>query len=164
MPFRYRGKYQCSSAHFDLDARWVWMVSSTPQLLCPSGRSHSIHCTGGWVGPRAGLDGYGEENVSCLHRFEPHTFQAIAHHCCTNCLGALCDMHINAWRFQLLCNLYAGGRNATLTYSTVFSTMGICIFQPCFLEVEFLFSKSYHNCWYKPLINLSSLGFWEPVS
>jgi hypothetical protein len=39
----------------DLDARRVWVVSTTPQPLYPRERP-GTHCTGGWVGPRAGLD------------------------------------------------------------------------------------------------------------
>jgi len=88
-----------------------------PPAALSLGGGHTTHCTGGWVGPRADM----EEKISCLHRFEPQTFQAIVchyinytipvplrlkelHHCCTSCLGALCDMHINAWRSQLVCN------------------------------------------------------------
>ena len=32
-----------------------WVVKATPQPLYPRERS-CIHCVGGWVGPRAGLD------------------------------------------------------------------------------------------------------------
>jgi hypothetical protein len=39
----------------DLGARRGWVVSTTPQLLYPQERP-GTHCTGGWVGPRAGLD------------------------------------------------------------------------------------------------------------
>jgi hypothetical protein len=39
----------------DLGARRVWVVSTTPRLLYPRERP-GIHCTGGWMGPRAGLD------------------------------------------------------------------------------------------------------------
>jgi hypothetical protein len=28
----------------------------TPAALCPGERTPGTHCTGGWVGPRAGLD------------------------------------------------------------------------------------------------------------
>jgi len=33
-----------------------WVVNATPQLLYHQKRD-STHCTGGWVGLRAGLDG-----------------------------------------------------------------------------------------------------------
>ena len=36
-----------------------WVVSTTPRPLYPSG-SPGTHCTGGRVGPRAGLDGCGK--------------------------------------------------------------------------------------------------------
>jgi hypothetical protein len=39
----------------DLGARRGWVVSTTPRPLYPRERP-GIHCTGGWVGPRAGLD------------------------------------------------------------------------------------------------------------
>jgi hypothetical protein len=36
-----------------------WVVNATPWPLYPPERS-GIHCIGGWVGPRAGLDGWGK--------------------------------------------------------------------------------------------------------
>jgi hypothetical protein len=39
----------------DLGGRRGWVVSTTPRLLYPPERP-GTHCTGGWVGPRAGLD------------------------------------------------------------------------------------------------------------
>jgi hypothetical protein len=41
----------------DLGARRGWVVSTTPRPLYPRERS-GAHCTGSWVGPRAGLDVY----------------------------------------------------------------------------------------------------------
>ena len=38
---------------------WGWVVSTTPRPLYPQQRP-GIHCIGGWVGPRAGLNGYGK--------------------------------------------------------------------------------------------------------
>jgi hypothetical protein len=38
-----------------LGARTGWVVSTTHRPLYPRER-HDTHCTGGWVGPRAGLD------------------------------------------------------------------------------------------------------------
>jgi hypothetical protein len=40
---------------FNLCARWGWVVSITPQPLHPRERP-GTHCSGGWLGPRAGLD------------------------------------------------------------------------------------------------------------
>jgi hypothetical protein len=41
----------------DLDTSWRWVVSFTPRLLYPQGKSPpGTHWIGGWVGPRAGLD------------------------------------------------------------------------------------------------------------
>jgi hypothetical protein len=41
-----------------------WMVNATPRPFYPRER-HGTNCIGGWVGPRAGLDGCGK---SRLHR------------------------------------------------------------------------------------------------
>ena len=53
-------------------------VSTTPRPLYPQERT-STHCTGGWVGPRAGLDGCGK---SRRHRNSipghPRTVQSVA--------------------------------------------------------------------------------------
>jgi hypothetical protein len=38
-----------------LGARRGWVVNTTPRPLYPQERP-GTHCTGGWVGPRAGLD------------------------------------------------------------------------------------------------------------
>ena len=43
----------------NLGARWGWVVNATPRQLFPPGRP-GTHCTGGWVGPRAGLGGCGK--------------------------------------------------------------------------------------------------------
>jgi hypothetical protein len=41
----------------DLVTRWGWVVSITPRpRFTPGERTPGTHCTGGWVGPRAGLD------------------------------------------------------------------------------------------------------------
>ena len=39
--------------------RWGWVVSTTPRPLYPR-EIPGTHCTGGWVGPRAGLEGCGK--------------------------------------------------------------------------------------------------------
>jgi hypothetical protein len=39
----------------DLGTRMEWVVSTTPRPHYPWERP-GAHCTGGWVGPRAGLD------------------------------------------------------------------------------------------------------------
>jgi hypothetical protein len=42
---------------FDLGTRWGWAVSVMPRpRFTPGQRTPGTHCTGGWVGPRAGLD------------------------------------------------------------------------------------------------------------
>ena len=49
---------------FNLGARLGWVVNATPRPPYPRERP-GTHCTGGWVGPGAGLDGCGK---SCPHR------------------------------------------------------------------------------------------------
>ena len=44
---------------FNLGAKWGWVVNATPRPLYPRDRP-GTHCIGGWVGPRAGLDGCGK--------------------------------------------------------------------------------------------------------
>ena len=44
---------------FNLGARSGWVVNVTPRPLYTR-ESHGTHCIGGWVGPRAGLDGCGK--------------------------------------------------------------------------------------------------------
>ena len=58
-------KVQCGSKRYssNLDTRWVWVVNVTPRPLYPRERPVT-HCIGGWVGPRAGLDGYGKSGIA----------------------------------------------------------------------------------------------------
>ena len=49
---------------FSLGARWGWLVNVTPGPLYRQ-ENPSTHCIGGGVGPRTGMDGYGN---SRLHR------------------------------------------------------------------------------------------------
>jgi hypothetical protein len=44
-------------------ARRGWVVSTTPQLLYTREKP-GTHCTGGWVGPRAGLDMCKKNNIN----------------------------------------------------------------------------------------------------
>jgi hypothetical protein len=50
-----RGSRGIALLILDLGARRVWVVSTTPRPLYPQ-EIPGTHCTGGWVGPRAGLD------------------------------------------------------------------------------------------------------------
>jgi hypothetical protein len=53
---------------------WGEWSASHPAALCPGERTPGIHCTGGWVGPRAGLDTDARGKILCpcrgsnLHR------------------------------------------------------------------------------------------------
>ena len=44
----------------------------------PPGKGLGTHCTGGWVGPKAGLDGCGK--ISPPPGFDPRTVQPVAIH------------------------------------------------------------------------------------
>jgi len=52
-----------------------WMVNATPQPLYLRERP-GTHCTGGWVGARAGLDGCGKSRLPS--GFNPRTVQRVA--------------------------------------------------------------------------------------
>ena len=51
------------------------VINATPRLLYPRERP-GTHCTGGWVGPRAGLEGCGISRP--LTGFDPWTVQPVA--------------------------------------------------------------------------------------
>jgi hypothetical protein len=44
---------------FNLGVRWGWVVKATPRPLYPW-EITGTHCIGGWVGPRADLEGCGK--------------------------------------------------------------------------------------------------------
>ena len=52
-----------------------WVVNATPRPLYPQERP-GAHCIGGWVGPRAGLDGCGKSRPP--PEFDPRTVQPVA--------------------------------------------------------------------------------------
>jgi hypothetical protein len=59
----------------DLGSRWRWVVSVTPRpRFTPGERTPGTHCTGGWVGPRAGLDTEARGKIlSSLPGIEPRS-------------------------------------------------------------------------------------------
>jgi hypothetical protein len=59
----------------DLGTRWEWVVSGTPRpRFNPGERTTGTHCTGGWVGPRAGLDTKARGKIlPPLARIEPRS-------------------------------------------------------------------------------------------
>ena len=54
-----------------------WVDNAKPQLLYHRERA-GIHCMGGWVVPRAGLDGCGKSRPT--QGFDPRTVQPVASH------------------------------------------------------------------------------------
>ena len=59
----------------DLGASWRWDISTTPRPLYPRERP-GTRCTGGWVGPTAGLDWCGKSRPP--PGFDPSTVQPVA--------------------------------------------------------------------------------------
>jgi hypothetical protein len=55
-----------------------WVVNATPRPLYPRERP-GTHCTGGWVGPRAGLDRRGKSRPP--PEFDPRTVQPVVSQC-----------------------------------------------------------------------------------
>ena len=47
---------------FNLGTRWGWLVNVTPQQRYPPERP-GTPCMGGWVDPRAGVNGYGKSRL-----------------------------------------------------------------------------------------------------
>ena len=59
---------------FNLGAGWGWVVNATPRPLYPRERP-GTHCTGGRVGPKAGLYRCGKSRLQ--PGFDPRTVQSI---------------------------------------------------------------------------------------
>jgi hypothetical protein len=51
-----------------------------PATLYPRGKHPGTHCTGGWVGPRAGLDAEDKEKILCLCRGSNPVVQSVVRH------------------------------------------------------------------------------------
>jgi hypothetical protein len=61
-----------------------WSVSRPRPRFTPGERTPGTHCTGGWVGPRAGLDTEAIEKFLCLSRGsnpDLSVAQPIVRHC-----------------------------------------------------------------------------------
>jgi hypothetical protein len=55
MPWRHMGDCEVYITIFDLGIRWRWSASH-PRRFTSDERAPGTHCTGGWVGPRVGLN------------------------------------------------------------------------------------------------------------
>ena len=98
------------------------MANASPRLLWPLERGPGTHCRGGWLGPRAGVDGFGENKYLYPHRaWNPRSS--------------------SSWRVAARVTLsrprYVG--SICLSYQAVFQV-------PCF-EVHGVSSKGY-NVWH----------------
>jgi hypothetical protein len=67
--------WSCPTLIHDLGTRWEWVANVTPRpRFSPGERTHSTHCTGGWVGLRAGLNtGATGKILSPLPGIEPRS-------------------------------------------------------------------------------------------
>jgi hypothetical protein len=63
------GRGGIAPTHLDLGTRWGCVVSVTPRpRFTPGEWTPGTHCTGGWVGPRAGLDTEDRGKIFCPRR------------------------------------------------------------------------------------------------
>jgi hypothetical protein len=74
----HRGSRGIALPFLDHGTRRGWGVSVTTRPLFTPGRP-GTHCTGGWVGPRAGLDRCGKSRPP--PGFDPRTIQPVASRC-----------------------------------------------------------------------------------
>jgi hypothetical protein len=69
---------------YDLGTRWGWVVSVTPRpRFTPGEKIPGTHCTGSWVGPRAGPDSEVRGRILCLCRksnLDRPVVQSVARH------------------------------------------------------------------------------------
>ena len=76
MPRRPRGGVEVQVySFFNLGARWVGVQRHVHAALPPRERP-GTHCIGGWLRPRAGLDGFRE--ISSPPEFDPRIFRPVA--------------------------------------------------------------------------------------
>jgi hypothetical protein len=64
------GKRRYSSYSFSTSALdgGEWSASRPGRVFTPRESTNGTHCTGGWVGPRAGLDTEATGKILCLRR------------------------------------------------------------------------------------------------
>jgi hypothetical protein len=65
MPLRRMKACKYSSTILDTDTRWRWVGRFAHRLLYPRERAPGTDWTGGWVGPRTGLDAKMKRKISC---------------------------------------------------------------------------------------------------
>jgi hypothetical protein len=82
MPWRHMGGEEVQLLLiFNLGTRWGWVVSVTPRpRFTPEEKTPGTHCTGGWVGPRAGLEQGLEEKFPAPVRDRTPVVQPVVRH------------------------------------------------------------------------------------
>ena len=78
----HRGAVEWLYCFFNPKARWGWVGGQrhAPAAFSP-GKGTGTHCTGGGVGPRADLGGFGGKNFVHAAGFEPRAVQPVASRC-----------------------------------------------------------------------------------
>jgi hypothetical protein len=81
---RHLGERSIAPTHSRPRHWWGWVVSVTPRPhFSPRERTPGTHCTGGWVGPRAGLNTEATGKIICLCRgsnLDRPVVQTVARH------------------------------------------------------------------------------------
>jgi hypothetical protein len=82
--WKYRGRGCIAPTHRrPRHEMWVSDQGHVPAALCPGERTPGTHCTGGWVGPRAGLniEARGKISYPCRgSNFDCPVVQSVARH------------------------------------------------------------------------------------
>jgi len=79
-----------------------WVLNAKTRPLYPR-EIPGTHCIGGWVGPRASLDGCGQ--ISSPQGFDPQTVQPVASTFCKQIQFVPHTEHVNYWKHLLVNNV-----------------------------------------------------------
>jgi hypothetical protein len=98
-----------------------WVVNATPRPLYPRERL-STNCIGGWVGPRAGLDGCGKSRPPL--GFDPQTVQPVASRY-TDCAIYCVEWNLLLENLSLICELLSCLEQVVRKVWFVFTTSSV---------------------------------------
>jgi hypothetical protein len=129
-----------------------WVVSVTPRpRFTPGERTTDTHCTGGWVGPRAGLDTEAAGKISCFCRgsnLDRLVVQPVARHY-TDWATRITDYGLLLPKFQALRKTFTSLKNPLLRGCIMYGhrcwTTGprlLELGQTCSLPAGFLLTRS----------------------
>jgi hypothetical protein len=85
------------------------VVSVTPRpRFSPEERTPGTHCTGGWVGPRAGLDTRARKKLFRLCRGSTSLVQSVVRHCSSiGCCYTVRELDAGTYQFSVPVYYYA---------------------------------------------------------